>query len=162
MHSQVKHGSGVIFISFAVAFALTMLPLPDWSEVGRPEWVSLVIIYWCLALPERIGVGVAWMAGLLLDVIHGAILGQYALALALIAYFTLHFYQRIRIYRIWQQAVVILMLILSEQLLIIWIKGTIGQAPDSRLYWVPSITTALLWPWIYHILRDLRRNFRVN
>ncbi|NOR51631.1 MAG: rod shape-determining protein MreD [Gammaproteobacteria bacterium] len=162
MHSQPKHRSGIILISFAVAFALTMLPLPDWSEVGRPEWVSLVVIYWCLALPERVGVGIAWMAGLLLDVIHGAILGQYALALALLAYFTLHFYQRIRIYRIWQQATVVFMLILSEQLIIIWIKGTIGQAPESRLYWVPSLTTALLWPWIYHILRDLRRKFRVN
>ena len=162
MQSQTKHRSGIILLSFGIAFALTMLPLPYWSEIGRPEWVSLVVIYWCLALPERIGVGVAWIAGLLLDVIHGAILGQYALALALIAYFTLHFYQRIRIYRIWQQTLVVLMLILSEQLMIIWIKGTIGQAPESRLYWLPSITTALLWPWTYHILRDLRRNFRVH
>lgn len=162
MHQNDKHGNWIIFFSFAAAFALTMIPLPDWSEVGRPEWVTLVVIYWCLALPERIGVGVAWIAGLLLDVVHGAILGQYALALALIAYFTLHFYQRIRIYRIWQQALVILMLVLSEQLVIIWIKGAIGQAPESRLYWIPSLTTALLWPWIYHILRDLRRKFRVH
>jgi rod shape-determining protein MreD len=162
MASPTPHGNGIILISFAVAFALTMLPLPDWSEVARPEWVALVVIYWCLALPERIGVGMAWVAGLLLDVIHGAILGQYALALALIAYFTLHFYQRIRIYRIWQQALVVLMLILSEQLLIIWIKGTVDQAPESLLYWLPSISTALIWPWSYHILRDLRRKFRVH
>ncbi|MCW8825150.1 MAG: rod shape-determining protein MreD [Gammaproteobacteria bacterium] len=162
MHAQMKHGNGIIFTSFVIAFALTMLPLPEWAEVGRPEWITLVIIYWCLALPERIGVGVAWTAGLMLDVIHGSILGQYALTLALIAYFTLHFYQRIRIYRIWQQALVVLMLVLSEQLMIIWIKGVIDQAPESRLYWLPSLTTALLWPWTYHILRDLRRKFRVH
>ncbi len=162
MHQNDRHGFWIIIFSFIAAFALTMLPLPDWSEVGRPEWVVLVTIYWCLALPERVGVGVAWIVGLLLDVIHGAILGQYALALALIAYFTLRLYQRIRIYHIRQQVLVILMLVLFEQLIIIWVKGIIGQTPESRLYWVPSFTTALLWPWIFHILRDLRRKYRVH
>lgn len=157
-----QHGGWVIGLTFIAAMMLTMIPLPDWAEFLRPEWVTMVLIYWCMALPERVGVGIGWLAGLLLDVIHGAVLGQYALALTLIAYLTHTLHQRLRIYPLWQQALVVLMLLLLQQLLVIWIKGFLGQSPNSLLYWLPSFTSMLLWPWMFLILRDIRRNFRVS
>jgi rod shape-determining protein MreD len=155
-------GGWVIALTFIVAMMLTMVPLPDWAEYLRPEWVTMVLIYWCMALPERVGVGIGWSAGLLLDVIHGAVLGQYALALALIAYFTLNLHQRLRIYPLAQQALVVLLLLLLQQLLVIWLKGFLGQSPQSLSYWLPSFTSMVLWPWMFLILRDIRRNFRVS
>ncbi len=140
---------------------LTLLPLPDWAAYLRPEWVSMVLIYWCLAVPERVGVGIAWIAGLFLDVVHGAVLGQYALALALLAYLTHTLRLRIRVYPMGQQALVVLMLILFQQLLVIWVKGFIGESPENLRYWLPSLTTMLLWPWVFVILRDLRRRYGV-
>lgn len=161
--STVYHRGGwVIALSFTAALMLTMLPLPDWAAYLRPEWATMVLIYWCMALPERVGVGIGWIVGLFLDVIHGAVLGQYALALALIAYFTLNLHQRMRIYPLLQQSLIVLVLVLMQQLLITWIKGFLGQSPDSLAYWLPSLTSMLLWAWVFIVLRDLRRHFRVS
>lgn len=155
-------GTWVIAMSFVAAMMLTMVPLPGWGEYLRPEWASMVLIYWCMALPNRVGVGVGWIVGLFLDVIHGAVLGQYALALSLIAYLTLTLHQRLRIYPLMQQSLVVLMLILLQQLLITWVRGFLGQPPVSLAYWLPSVSSMLLWAWVFIILRDLRRHFRVS
>jgi rod shape-determining protein MreD len=156
------HGGWAIAFSFVVALMLTMLPLPDWAALFRPEWVAMVLIYWCLALPDRVGVGIGWSAGLLLDVAKGTLLGQNALALALVAYLTLHLHQRIRVFPLWQQALFVLLMVALAQLLVLWVKGVIGQPPGSWLYWLPSFTSMLLWPWVFLILRDLRRQFQVR
>lgn len=155
-------GGWIIVMSFGVALMLTMLPLPDWADYWRPEWATMVLIYWCMALPERVGVVIGWLVGLFLDVIHGAVLGQYALALSLIAYFTVNLHQRMRIYPMMQQSMVVLLLVLLQQLLITWIKGFLGHSTDSLAHWLPSLTSMLLWAWMFIILRDLRRHFRVN
>ncbi len=161
--SLTRHNGGwVIAFTFIAALALTMLPLPDWAEGFRPEWVAMVLVYWCLALPDRVGVGIGWSMGLLLDVVRGALLGQNALALAFIAYVVVNLYQRLRIFPLWQQALFVLVLIALDQLLVLWVKGVIGQPPQSWLYWLPSVTSMLLWPWVFLILRDLRRQFQVR
>lgn len=162
MRNLHHRGGLVIFFSFIAALMLTLVPLPDWAAYLRPEWVSLVLIYWCMALPDRVGVGIGWVAGLFLDVIHGAVLGQYALALALVAYFTLTLHRRIRVFPILQQMLVVLLLVLFQQLVVIWVKGFIGETPQSMRYWLPSLTSMLLWPWLFVILRDLRRKHQVR
>lgn len=161
--SNLSHRGGwVIAMTFIVALMLTMLPLPEWATYLRPEWATMVLIYWCMALPQRVGVGIGWVVGLFLDVIHGAVLGQYALTLALIAYITVSLHQRLRIYPLLQQALIVLMLILLQQLLITWVMGFLGQPPNSLAHWLPALTSMLLWAWVFIILRDLRRSFRVS
>lgn len=162
MTTVYRRGGWVIAMSFIVAMMLTMLPLPDWAEYFRPEWVTMVLIYWCMALPNRVGVGIGWLVGLFLDVIHGAVLGQYALALALIAFFTLSLHRRLRVYPLLQQSLVVLMLIVLQLLIITWVKGFLGLPPDSISHWLPSVSSMLLWAWVFIILRDLRRHFRVS
>lgn len=157
-----RRGGGIIALTFVIALMLTMLPLPSWAHVARPEWISLTLIYWCIALPHRIGVGVGWLMGLLLDVIRGTVLGQHALVLALIAYVSLQLYQRIRLYPLSQQALVILLLVLMGQMLALWIRGLLGEPPQSWAYWLPSLTSMLIWPWLFLILRDIRRYFQVS
>ena len=158
----MHRGSGAIFASFIAAFILTIIPLPDWGDVLRPEWVALVLIYWCMAIPQRIGVGIAWMTGLFLDVIRGGLLGQQALSLCLIAFITLKLYQRIRVAPLWQQAFSILILMILHQLVVLWVKGIIGQSPQSWTYWLPSITSMALWPVIFSGLREYRRHYRIS
>ena len=65
------HGGGVILVTFIAALLLTIIPLPDWARYLRPDWVGLVLIYWCLALPERVGVSTGWFMGLLVDLLTG-------------------------------------------------------------------------------------------
>lgn len=155
-------GGGIIVLSFVIALMLSIVPLPDWAQLLRPEWVTLVLIYWCLALPERVGVGVGWAVGLLMDVLQGTLLGQYALALALVAFLSLKLHQRVRVFPLWQQMATILMLVVLEQLLVFWIKGITGRAPNVWLYLLPSLTSTLIWPWLFVILRNLRRHFMVS
>jgi len=124
---HVRHqGGNIIIVTFIAALMLTIIPLPDSIETARPEWVALVLIYWCMALPDRIGVGYGWFAGLLRDVLKGSLLGQHALALAVVAYLTLKLHQRLRVFPPWQQAMVVLVMLVFLQVLILWFDGIIG------------------------------------
>ncbi len=162
MTPQAHQGGWIIIATFVAALMLTVAPLPDWLGQMRPEWAALVLIYWCMALPQRIGVGVGWIVGLFVDVLRAELLGQYALAFALIAYVTLHLHRRVRVFPLWQQAASILVLIVLEQMLILWVKGIMGQSPHTWTYWLPSVTSMLVWPIVYILLRGIRRYYRIS
>ena len=83
-----KRGGKIIFFTLLIALFLMVMPLPEWIRPFRPEWVTLVVIYWCLALPSRVNIGIAWIMGLIVDVLTGTLLGQHALAMAIVAFFT--------------------------------------------------------------------------
>ncbi|MDH5778735.1 MAG: rod shape-determining protein MreD, partial [Gammaproteobacteria bacterium] len=74
--SEERRGTGAIIFSFLIAFMLLMMPMPEWLRLARPEWVAMVVIYWSMALPKRVGIGSAWTAGLIVDVIRDSLLGQ--------------------------------------------------------------------------------------
>jgi rod shape-determining protein MreD len=156
------HGGAVIALTFMVAMILTIIPLPETARVFRPDWTLLVLVYWTLALPLRIGVGIGWSVGIFQDVLTGSLLGQHALSYSVVAYLTLKLHQRIRLYPLWQQALSVLVLLTLGQLLILWVNGIIGRPIQSWLYWSPSVFGAAVWPVVYVILRGLRRQFRVT
>lgn len=152
----------VIALTLLAAFTLGLFPLPAWAGLLRPEWVMLALIYWCLALPDRIGIGAAWSMGLLLDVASGTLLGQHALAFALVAYITIKLCVRIRRFTLWQQALIILLLVFIEQMLVLWISGMISQFPWHWAYLLPTFTSMLVWPGVFLVLRHMRRTLRVT
>lgn len=163
MKQDARHRGGwVIVLSFVLAFMLTLLPIPDYARPFRPEWSALVLIYWCLALPERVGVGTAFVVGVLLDVMTGTLLGQHALGFSIIAYLTLVLHQRIRVFPVRQQAFTVLVLLLLYQLLLLWVMGVTGHPPQSWTYWTASLTGTLLWPWTFIIMREVRRRYKVS
>ena len=155
-------GTSIIILTFIAAMVLTVIPMPEWMALFRPEWVALTLLYWCIALPLRVGVGSAFILGLLMDVLKGALLGQHALALAIIAFLANKVHQQIRVYPVWQQALSIMALIILYMMLVLWINGIIDYKTHNWLYWLPAISSTLLWPWVYIILRDLRRHFGVK
>jgi rod shape-determining protein MreD len=155
------HGGWVITLSFLLALALSIVPLPGLMEMLRPEWVTLVLIYWCMALPNRVSVGIGWLLGLVLDVLRDTLIGQYALALALVAFLTLHLHQRIRVFPLWQQALSIFVLTMLQNLIVLWIKGLTGHSPDFWSILPSAFTTMLVWPLIYLLLRQVRRAYHV-
>lgn len=146
-----------IALSFLMSIVLTIMPLPDWVSIYRPEWVALVLIYWCMALPNLVGVGIAWLLGLLVDAAKGALLGQHALGFAIMAYITIHLHQRARVYPLSQQTIVVGFILLPYMSLTLWVKGIRGEAPHTWLYWAPLLSSMLLWPLVFVLLRALRR-----
>lgn len=155
-------GRWVIICSVLLAMWLAIVPVPLWAQWARPEWLVMVMIYWLMALPSRVGIGVAWMAGLLMDVVEGTPLGQNALALAVVAYVTLILYQRLRMFVAWQQAAVVFVLIGLNQLIAHWVQNVAGTQSPNLLFLLPALVSAMLWPWLSALLRFVRRHFRVS
>ncbi|SEQ09132.1 rod shape-determining protein MreD [Ectothiorhodospira magna] len=149
----------VIPVTLLVAFVLTIIPLPDQWVYWRPEWVAMAVIYWSMALPRRVGVGSAWGLGLLLDVTKGALLGQHALAMAMIAWISIRVHQRVRVYPLWQQAITVGVMVALFKLMVLWVYGITGHGPGTWLYWAPVLSSLLLWPLIFILLRGVRRRW---
>jgi rod shape-determining protein MreD len=154
-------GRLIIAATLCIAMLLTILPMPDWAHPFRPQWVTLALLYWAIALPHRVGVGSGFLVGVLLDVLTGTLLGQHALGLAVVSFIAIQMHQRIRVFPFWQQSLGILILLVIEHLLALWVIGaTRGVAPDL-IYWAAPLIGALLWPWIFVTLRKVRRHFKV-
>ena len=157
-----RRGSWTIAISLIVAMLLSILPLPPGLHNFMPEWLLLTTIYWSMALPHRISIGMAWGLGLLLDVLRDTLLGQYALVMALVIFLTIHLHQRIRVVPLWQQAITIFVLCLIYMLVNFWIRGMQGLAPDFWIALISPVVSALIWPAVFLFMRNLRRYYQVN
>jgi rod shape-determining protein MreD len=159
--SSEGHARLAVFGTFLTALVFAVMPIPLWAEPFRPDWVGLVLLYWCMAAPERVSVGTGWVVGLILDVLYGSILGLHALSKSLLAYAAIKLHLKLRMFPRWQQAVAVFVLLLLNQLLILWIRGAIGKAPETISYFSPSVVGMVIWPWLFVILRDVRRRFEV-
>lgn len=148
MELQHNPKLGAVFISFLVASLIMLLPLPSgWAWV-RPELVVLVVIYWTVTLPDHVGVGMAFLMGLVQDVLENALLGHHALALVALAYVCSLSYRRIRNFALWQQSAWVFVLVGIHQLLWNWGSTFSGRTADSLIFLLPALTSALLWPLI--------------
>lgn len=161
MSSHKRMPYGLMLLSLFVALLLTALPMPTWSVWFRPDWVVLVVLYWILAFPDNVNVGIAWIMGLLLDALSGSLLGEHALALTVIAFIMVRWQRQIKAFPVWQSAFIIGILIAIYKLVIWVIQGVIGQAPVSIDYLFSVITSLLLWPWIQAVL-TVKNSVRIS
>ncbi|MDB2449064.1 rod shape-determining protein MreD [bacterium] len=152
----------VIAVSFFVAYLLAAVPLPHVIALGRPDWVALFLIFWVLAVPERVGVFIGFCVGVLQDVVMGTYLGTYALAYAALAYVVLVLHLRLRMYPLLQQAVIVFMVVALSQILVQWSKGFFSSGLDSDIHLLPAVISAVFWPWTYILLRSVQVQFRVQ
>jgi len=150
-----------IFITLLTALILSLLPMPDWTMWLRPAWVLMVLIYWSMITPLRVSIGLAWMMGILVDLLNGSLLGEHALAYTLVIYFVERMHLRLRMFPLLQQGMSIFVFVLFYQFILYCIQGFIGELPASHLYWLSSVTSTLLWPWLFVVMRDGRRWFKV-
>ena len=160
-----RNSSGGILIilgTFIVALMLSQIPLPTFLEWWRPEFVALFVIYWILALPQRFGVGSAWVLGFMLDSLKGSTLGINAIALTIIAFSTLMLHKRMRMYPLWQQAFVVFFLIVINQLIFYWFQAFTGTTEGNFSFLLPALVSAVLWPWVFVMLRSIRRTFKIS
>lgn len=152
------------FVWFSLLFALllSVAPMPEFMAVGRPLWLPLLIAYWLLAAPQWIGMTRVWLLGLAADVLYGTPLGQNALVLTLIVFMLLSLHQRLRMFPVWQQSLVLLVVFGLAQLVQLWLNTLTGNRPPTLLFLFPALVSALLWPWVFTIMRWLNRLLRVH
>ncbi|OWL90778.1 rod shape-determining protein MreD [Halopseudomonas aestusnigri] len=151
-----------IILSILVALLLSVMPMPDPVSLGRPMWLAMVLAYWVMALPHRVGLLTAWLTGLVSDVLFGQLFGQNALVMTLVVWMVLLLYQRIRRFPLWQQSLVMLPVFGIAQMVLLWLNSLSGNRPPTLLFLLPAVVSAVLWPWVFSLLRGVRRRFHVN
>ncbi|HSC48003.1 MAG TPA: rod shape-determining protein MreD, partial [Gammaproteobacteria bacterium] len=119
-------------------------------------------IYWCLWLPQRVGVLTAFVAGLLMDALAGTLLGEHALALVLVAWMALWMHLQVRVYPWWQQSVVVFAMLLVYSFVLFWIDGILGYRLGAGLRWTPVLVSALVWPWVMQVLMRVQTRYQVS
>ena len=162
MISGRPNNGWVIWFSLTLALLLSVAPMPGSAEIARPLWLGLVIAFWSLTLPHRGGLGAAFCFGLAQDVLAGTLFGQSALPLILIAFLVLSLHQRLRMFPMWQQSMVLMVVFGLAQLVQLWLNALTGSRPPTLAFVLPALVSALLWPWICAILRSLHLRLNVN
>ncbi|NCP66012.1 MAG: rod shape-determining protein MreD [Paraglaciecola sp.] len=151
-----------IALSIICALVLQIMPMPGFVDLYRPDWVLLVLSYWTLALPHRVNVGLAFIVGLTLDILLGTSLGEHSFAMCLSIYVLAANYQRLRNYSVWQQAMVMGIMSAFYNLILFWLQHMLTDVYFLFTYMWPVLSSMLLWPWLFWLLRKLRRQLRIN
>ncbi|KPD24241.1 rod shape-determining protein MreD [Idiomarina zobellii] len=158
----VKPGIVTLLVTYVIALTLMVMPMPATFDVFRPDWVTLVMLYWIIALPHRVSMGTALILGVLSDVLLGSIVGVHALGMVIVAYLAARNFQRLRNFALIQQAVVIAVLILLKRFIVFEANVFLHDAEFTLSYFWPVLTSAVFWLWVFPLLRKVRRQFGVS
>jgi rod shape-determining protein MreD len=145
----------VIPTSLFISLIMNLAPWPDFILWLAPAWVELCLLYWVIMLPQQVGLFTAGCLGIILDVLNGSLLGLHALALVIIVYFACKYYRQIRMFPLWQQALVIFTLLLIYEAILFWLQAMLVQVHPS--HWLTAVSSALLWPLVAAVLGYYRR-----
>ncbi|HIF9446082.1 TPA: rod shape-determining protein MreD [Photobacterium damselae] len=162
MSTSYAHGRIWIWISFILALILQTAPWPGPFEPFRPSWVMLVAFYWVLALPHRVNVGTALIVGLLWDLMLGSTLGVRGLMMSILCYIVALNFQVLRNLSLWQQAVIVALLSVAGKLIEFWAEYLVSDISfEPQQLWA-VVLNFLLWPWLFLLLRRVRRKLAIR
>lgn len=137
-----------VFFTLLLALILQTLPLPNFIEPVRPSFIVLLVVYWSIYAPHAGGIFAPWVAGLALDVFMGEVLGQNALAAALVAYIAMSLHQRLRNQTLVQQSLFVFAMLTLNEFVVFAIEGWTGNAVITPWRWIQPMIGAMLWPFV--------------
>ena len=147
----------VIPATFLASYVLVSFPVePQWRGYV-PDWVTLVLIYWCMAAPQRVGVGAAWLVGLGLDFLSFGLVGSHALTKTVIAFLVGRVALRLRAYPVWQQTAFILFLLVIETAILVVIEYLVDGQLGGMFSWPALAVGVAVWPLLFWFLRRCLR-----
>jgi len=139
-----------IIMSMAAAFLLNMLPWGGWA--GVPDFVALALVFWSIHQPRRVGIGVAFFMGILMDVHDASLLGENALSYTLLSYIAIMIHRRVLWFPIGIQALHVLPLLLMMQIVQMAVRWIVSQQFPGWFYFSESLVATLLWPVVTWLL----------
>jgi rod shape-determining protein MreD len=146
-----------VLLTLFLGLLLNIVPASGLALTLKPDFLALVLLYWCIREPRMISVGIAWCLGLVMDVADATVFGQHALAYAVLAFAADYFRRRVLRFPLWQQAVQVAVLLAFCALLVLLVRF-IGGAPLPRwTYAAPPLVGALLWPLLSVLLQRPQR-----
>jgi rod shape-determining protein MreD len=138
--------------SLLAALIANLLPGTGLAVLLWPDLVALVLLYWVIHAPRRVGFGSAWLLGLLMDIADGVLFGQHAFAYVITTYAAWRLHRRLQTFNLWQQALYVLGLLLLLDVSMLLVRLAFGAAFPGPLYFAGSATGALLWPLLSTLL----------
>ncbi|MCG9552292.1 rod shape-determining protein MreD [Vibrio sp. Isolate31] len=162
MANSVLRSKVVIGCSFLVALILQTIPWPGSLDLFRPSWLLLVTCYWVLALPHRVNVGSALILGLFWDLLIGSTLGIRGMMMAIVMYIIAMNFLVIRNMALWQQAMIIAALTVLLELLVFFGEYLIQDVVFNPLSLWGALINCILWPWMFLLMRRVRRHWHVR
>ncbi len=135
------------FIVFTLIAALLANLLP-WSGVAlaiKPDFVALVLLYWCIEQPRKVGFGAAWMLGLFMDIADGTLFGQHALAYSILAYAGIVLHRRVLGFSGTPQVLHVVILLLMNDLIVLVVRLLAGADFPGFQYFAGSLIAGALW-----------------
>lgn len=158
-----RRAQRLLFIgSLVLAFILQLTPLPPGIITFKPYWLGLVLIYWAIETPDRIGLGFAFLLGIGADILTGQLLGEQALRLLVLSFIVLRFRARMRFFPMGQQSLAVLALLLNDCIVVLMIRGFAGDPMPGFGFWGAPVVGMLAWPLVFLLLDDLRARLRAN
>jgi rod shape-determining protein MreD len=149
-HILLPARASTIVVSFALALFANFLP---WSNVMlAPDFVALVLAFWCIRQPRLVGLGAGWVLGLLTDVGNGVLMGQHGLAYALLAFASITLSRRILWFPLWGQALHVAALLLFSQGVSMLVRIAAGAEFPGWQILIGPLLGAFLWPVVTTLL----------
>ncbi|GLX83346.1 rod shape-determining protein MreD [Thalassotalea eurytherma] len=159
---MLAHNGIIILLTLLLSLIAAIMPMPITLDTFRPDWVLVVTMYWAIALPSRVNVITAWVMGLLLDILLGSTLGVHAAAMATTIFIASGNFQKIRNFSLWQQSLVVGVLASLFHLIVFWLQRFLTDVVFLPSYLYPVLTSMVLWPWAFLLLRKTRQHFKIK
>jgi rod shape-determining protein MreD len=140
-----------------MALLVNLLPWSGYLLWVKPDFVALVVLYWCIEAPRKIGFLAAWLLGLVMDVADGTMFGQHALAYTILAYAGIVLHRRVRMFALTPQVLHVIPLLLMNDLIVLGIRVLAGADFPGFRYFIGSFVGGALWPVMVALFRMPRR-----
>ncbi len=155
---EILRPVSLLFIVTSVLAALVLNALP-WEGIWltlRPDFVAVVMLYWCTHKPLRIGIGLSWAVGVLSDVNDASLFGQHALAYTLLAFGGVVLSRRMRMFDLREQTTQVFLILFSTYSVYALVHWQVhGQV--AWTYFLGCLTSTLLWIPMSTLLQSMRQ-----
>jgi rod shape-determining protein MreD len=141
-----------LFIAFSLVCAFMLNLLPWGRLVGAPDFVALVLVFWGIHQPRKVGIGIAFCMGLLMDVHDATLLGENALAYTLLSYLAIMIHRRVLWFPLVTQAMHVFPLLLLTQAIQVMVRFFVTGRFPGALVFIESVIAVALWPVITWLL----------
>ncbi|MGY4676856.1 rod shape-determining protein MreD [Pasteurella sp. P03HT] len=152
----------IVACTFIVALVMEISPWPSDFQHFKPAWLVLVLLYWTLAVPTKISIGSAFVLGVAWDLVLGSILGVHALVLSVFIYLVAVNHLILRNLSLWMQSLLVVAFIFCIRIGIFLIELFLHSASFNWQEIYGALASGLLWPWVFLLLRRIRRQLQLR
>ena len=142
-----------IALTLAMALLVNLFPWSGFWLWAKPDFVALVVLYWCIEQPRKVGFAAAWLLGLMMDVADASLFGQHALAYSILAYAGIVLHRRVLMFTLAAQTIHVILLLLLNDLMVLVIRLLAGSDFPGYQYFIGSFVGGALWPVLSILLK---------